>query len=154
MNLLRFLIPLPVLLAAPLAFADDQKPLPPVPMPRLAPVASYANRADIVAKDGARAATILAENGIHSTVTASAAATLSVPAPQAGEARQLLARAVRKERLRLSILEMKGHRAVILNPKDVPAPKSKPRPAKRVRLTEEFKHLISPPDWVGRRDEE
>jgi hypothetical protein len=72
---------------------------------RMSAIASYANFGH-AAKDGYRACAILSEHKIQAFAAGSAGYTISVPADKAIEARKLLAVAVQKEGLRLTLIRL------------------------------------------------
>ena len=73
--------------------------------PALVPIARYANNDDALAKEGARASSILRDHKIKSVSAGSASLTLSVPAEKAGQARALLAKAIKDDGLRINLLK-------------------------------------------------
>jgi hypothetical protein len=88
---------------------------------KLVPIASYANRPDVIAKEGNRISAIFAEHKIRWVGAGSKGFTLSVPASQAGEAMHLLAQAIKDESLRitLAIMNADGTRFVTVTPDEV-----------------------------------
>jgi hypothetical protein len=97
------------------SFADDDtKPVA---------VASYLNTAEIRETVGARARAILHEHKINCDVAASRSATISVPVNRAEEALQLLAKAIKAEKLQLNLLTLKGGRFFTITPDSVLEPK-------------------------------
>lgn len=97
------------------SFADDDtKPVA---------VASYLNTAEIRETVGARASAILRDHKINCGATASRGATISVPANRAEEALQLLAKAIKAEKLQLTLLAPKGDRYFSISPDSVLEPK-------------------------------
>ncbi len=86
--------------------------------PKYVPIASHANTPDVNAKEGVRAQSILRKHKIKSISAGSAGLTMSVPIEDATQARQLLAKAIQEEGLRITLLKMneEGTRAVIITP--------------------------------------
>ena len=87
------------------------------------PVASYANRPELWETVGARVVAILREHKIESMSYGSAGLTISVPANRAVEARQLLAKAIKAEKLQLTLIVLKGDRYVVVTPDSILEPK-------------------------------
>lgn len=89
--------------------------------PKYVPIASYANSPDVNAKEGVRAQSILRNHKIKGISAGSAGLTMSVPVENATQARQLLAKAIQEEGLRITLLKMnpEGTRAVIVTPESI-----------------------------------
>lgn len=83
--------------------------------PKFVPVASYANSAEMRETVGHRVHAILRTEKIQSVAVGSAGMTVSVPAHQVAEALQVLARAVKAEKLQLTLLGPNG----ILTPDEI-----------------------------------
>ena len=90
--------------------------------PKYVPVASYANRPEMNAV-GARASAILHAQKIESVAVGSAGMTISVPDDRSAEALQVMAKAIKAEKLQLTLLVPKGDRYVIITPDSVLEPK-------------------------------
>ena len=91
--------------------------------PKLVAVASYRNSDELRETVGARASAILRDHKINCTVVGSYGATISVPANHAQEALQLLAKAIKTEKLQLTLLAPKGDRYFTITPDSVLEPK-------------------------------
>jgi hypothetical protein len=91
--------------------------------PTLVAVASYVNQDQVVRTVGARVVAILNAKGIKSVGAGSFGMTVSVPSDKATEARELLAKAIKAEKLDLKLLEKKGDRYVVVTPDSVLEPK-------------------------------
>jgi hypothetical protein len=87
------------------------------------PVASYANRPELRETVGTRVGMLLREHKIESMSYGSAGLTISVPANRAVEARQLLAKAIKAEKLQLTLIVLKGDRYVVVTPDSILEPK-------------------------------
>jgi hypothetical protein len=90
---------------------------------KLVPVASYINRDEVVKTVGARVFALLKAKNIKTVCAGSFAMTVDVPDNRAAEARQLLAAAIKAEKLQLSILVPKGDRYVVVTPESILEPK-------------------------------
>jgi len=88
----------------------------------LVPVASYINRDEVVKTVGARVFAILSAQKIKAFAAGSFGMTISVPDNRAAEARQLLAAAIKSEKLQLTLLVPKGDRYVVVTPDSVLKP--------------------------------
>ena len=86
------------------------------------PVASYTNRPPFNA-GAARAYAILNAKKIVSVTAESAGATILVRADRAAEALQLLAKAIKAEKLDLTLVVLKGDRYVTVTPDSILEPK-------------------------------
>jgi len=91
--------------------------------PKYVPVASYRNTAKLRETVGARAYVILRERKINCVEAGSYGNTVSVPADRADEALQLLAKAIKSEGLRLTLLVPNGDRYIVATPDSVLEPK-------------------------------
>lgn len=87
--------------------------------PKYVPVASYINRVDLRETVGARVTAILRPQNIKSVGAGSLALTVSVPADRAAEALRLLTRAIKAEKLQLTLLAPTGDRFVVVTPDSV-----------------------------------
>jgi beta-lactamase regulating signal transducer with metallopeptidase domain len=121
-------------------FKLGEKPMRPAPP---VAVATYKNTKEMDDKDGRRAREILLEHKIPWNETASAGVTVSVPAPQAAEARKLLAAAVETEGLRLTIVE----------PNEAPAARVEVTPETVAELTKKIAAVL-PEGWKVAYDKE
>ena len=87
------------------------------------PVAMYANSPELRESVSARVGAILREHTIDKMSYGSLGLMLSVPANRAVEARQLLAKAIKAEKLQLTLLVRKGDGYVVVTPDSVLEPK-------------------------------
>jgi len=90
------------------------------------PVADYWNTDTARDTVGARVVAILHEHKIDSVETETGGVTFDVPASRADEARQILAKAIKSEGLHLTLLVLKGKRAIVVTPDSVLESKKTP----------------------------
>ena len=83
------------------------------------PVAIYPNCRELRETVGARIGAILREHKIEKLSYGSLGLMVSVPANRAAEARQLLAKAIKAEKLQLTLLVRKGDGYVVVTPDSV-----------------------------------